>query len=193
MPEPLLIAKSSDDSLTDSVLLPRLANRHDLIAGATGPGQTVSLQVLAEQFSRIDVPVFMADVKGGLSGISRPAKPNIRVDERRQLIATSLVASQYENLIDRESAFEKLRGRRDDANSATPSQQSGSVGSIFGKIGDILGGPGSGRGRGRGRESIAESAMKSTARDGLGSRAAHHPRCTGIDSGWTKVATTYLQ
>ncbi len=82
MPEPLLIAKTSDDALTDIVLLPKLANRHGLIAGATGTGKTVSLQVLAEQFSRIGVPVFMADVKGDLSGISQPAKPNMRVDER---------------------------------------------------------------------------------------------------------------
>ena len=46
-----------------------MANRHGLIAGATGTGKTVSLRVLAEQFSRIGVPVFMADVKGDLSGL----------------------------------------------------------------------------------------------------------------------------
>ena len=49
-------------------LNPRMANRHGLIAGATGTGKTVTLQVLAETFSRIGVPVFMADVKGDLSG-----------------------------------------------------------------------------------------------------------------------------
>ena len=60
---------------THSVYLePRLANRHGLIAGATGTGKTVSLQVLAEAFSRRGVPVFMADVKGDLSGISQPGK-----------------------------------------------------------------------------------------------------------------------
>ena len=55
-------------------LLPRLANRHGLIAGATGTGKTVSLQILAEEFSRRGVPVFMADVKGDLSVISQPGK-----------------------------------------------------------------------------------------------------------------------
>ena len=51
-------------------LLPRLVNRHGLIAGATGTGKTVSLQILAEEFSRRGVPVFMADVKGDLSGLA---------------------------------------------------------------------------------------------------------------------------
>ena len=52
-------------------LLPRLANRHGLIAGATGTGKTVSLQILAEAFSRRGVPIFMADVKGDLSGLGQ--------------------------------------------------------------------------------------------------------------------------
>ena len=52
-------------------LAPALANRHGLIAGATGTGKTVTLQILAEAFSEIGVPVFMADVKGDLSGISQ--------------------------------------------------------------------------------------------------------------------------
>ncbi|WP_374442099.1 helicase HerA-like domain-containing protein [Stella sp.] len=63
-------------------LLPRLANRHGLIAGATGTGKTVTLQVLAEGFSRIGVPVFMADVKGDLAGIARPGEPKPKLDER---------------------------------------------------------------------------------------------------------------
>ncbi len=60
-------------------LLPAMANRHGLIAGATGTGKTVTLQVIAERFSAIGVPVFMADVKGDLAGISQPgvAKPKI--------------------------------------------------------------------------------------------------------------------
>src|SRR3954467_3029090 len=66
MAEPLLIAKSKQDI----ALLPALANRHGLITGATGTGKTVTLQVLAEHFSAIGVPVFMADVKGDLSGIA---------------------------------------------------------------------------------------------------------------------------
>ncbi len=63
-------------------LLPRMANRHGMIAGATGTGKTVSLQVLAENFSRIGVPVFMADVKGDLSGISRPGSATPRIADR---------------------------------------------------------------------------------------------------------------
>ena len=66
MSEGLTIAKGSNDL----VLLPRMANRHGLIAGATGTGKTVTLRVMAESFSRIGVPVFMADVKGDLSGIA---------------------------------------------------------------------------------------------------------------------------
>ncbi len=75
MPEPLLIARSTQDVY----LLPAMANRHGLVAGATGTGKTVTLQVIAEQFSRIGVPVFAADIKGDLSGISQPgvAKPKI--------------------------------------------------------------------------------------------------------------------
>ena len=53
-------------------LCPSMANRHGLIAGATGTGKTVTLQVIAEQFSAIGVPIFMADVKGDLSGMSQP-------------------------------------------------------------------------------------------------------------------------
>jgi len=63
-------------------LAPQLANRHGLIAGATGTGKTVSLQILAEEFSRRGVPVFMADVKGDLSGISQPGKEHPGLQER---------------------------------------------------------------------------------------------------------------
>ncbi len=71
MAEPMLIAKNG---ATECFLLPQLANRHGLITGATGTGKTVTLQTLAENFSRIGVPVFMADVKGDLTGISQPGK-----------------------------------------------------------------------------------------------------------------------
>ena len=69
MADPLLIAQNGS---TECFLLPSLANRHGLITGATGTGKTVTLQTLAENFSRIGVPVFMADVKGDLTGISQP-------------------------------------------------------------------------------------------------------------------------
>lgn len=78
MPEPLLIAQSKDPQ----VLLPQMANRHGLVAGATGTGKTVTLQVMAEAFSRIGVPVFAADVKGDLSGISQAGKDNPKIAER---------------------------------------------------------------------------------------------------------------
>lgn len=53
-------------------LLPAMANRHGLIAGATGTGKTITMKVMAESFSDLGVPVFMADVKGDLSGMCRP-------------------------------------------------------------------------------------------------------------------------
>ena len=69
MAEPMLIAQNAQ---MQCHLLPHLANRHGLITGATGTGKTVTLQTLAEQFSNIGVPVFMADVKGDLTGVSQP-------------------------------------------------------------------------------------------------------------------------
>lgn len=83
MVDPILIAKNADLS---SFLLPEMANRHGLIAGATGTGKTVTLQTLAEGFSKIGVPVFMADVKGDLSGMSQPAGDNKKVKERIELL-----------------------------------------------------------------------------------------------------------
>jgi uncharacterized protein len=76
---PLLIAKNDKLELA---LLPGLANRHGLITGATGTGKTVTLQALAQRFSAIGVPVFMADVKGDLSGIAKPGGANPKVAER---------------------------------------------------------------------------------------------------------------
>lgn len=75
---PLVMAKGKDDI----AVLPKMANRHGLIAGATGTGKTVSLRVLAEQFSKIGVPVFMSDVKGDLSGLPLPGGENPKVVER---------------------------------------------------------------------------------------------------------------
>jgi len=65
-------------------LLPSMANRHGLIAGATGTGKTVTLQVLAEGFSQLGVPVFMADVKGDLAGLCKPGEGNAKIDARLQ-------------------------------------------------------------------------------------------------------------
>lgn len=79
MLEPLVIGKSDGLALT---ILPALANRHGLITGATGTGKTVTLQKMAESFSRIGVPVFMADVKGDLSGIGAPGIMNPKLQAR---------------------------------------------------------------------------------------------------------------
>ncbi len=68
MADPILVAQHGDIVCE---LLPALANRHGLVTGATGTGKTITLQQLAESFSRIGVPVFMADVKGDLTGISQ--------------------------------------------------------------------------------------------------------------------------
>ena len=69
MAEPILLARRDG---TECFLLPAMANRHGLVTGATGTGKTVTLQTLAENFSRQGVPVFMADVKGDLTGITQP-------------------------------------------------------------------------------------------------------------------------
>ena len=74
----LLIAKGERDHL----LLPQMANRHGLIAGATGTGKTATLKVLAEHFSALGVPVFLADVKGDLSGFARAGSENPKLSER---------------------------------------------------------------------------------------------------------------
>src|SRR5436190_17492769 len=83
MPAPLLIARSSRDLF----LLPQMANRHGLIAGATGTGKTVSLQVMAEALSGVGVPVFMADVKGDLAGLGQPGSATPKVRERIEKLA----------------------------------------------------------------------------------------------------------
>ncbi|HZY60880.1 MAG TPA: DUF853 domain-containing protein [Edaphobacter sp.] len=67
-------------------LLPAMANRHGLVAGATGTGKTVTLQVMAEAFSSIGVPIFAADVKGDLSGISQPGKNTPKIEERAKAL-----------------------------------------------------------------------------------------------------------
>lgn len=76
----------------------KMCNRHGLIAGATGTGKTVSLQVLAETFSQAGVPCFMADMKGDLSGISQ--------------------AGKYDQIVDRESAFEVLLAQSEQESAA---------------------------------------------------------------------------
>src|SRR4051812_13914857 len=87
MAPPLLIAKNGNRELA---LLPALANRHGLITGATGTGKSVTLQALAHRFSSIGVPVFMADVKGDLSGIAKAGGANPKVAERLKSLKTEV-------------------------------------------------------------------------------------------------------
>lgn len=82
MPEPLLIGRSEKSVH----LLPKMASRHGLIAGATGTGKTVTLQVLAEAFSRAGVPVFATDIKGDLSGISQPGSNDVELAQRAAVV-----------------------------------------------------------------------------------------------------------
>jgi len=86
MSDGILIAKGTDDL----ELVPQMANRHGLIAGATGTGKTVTLQTMAEGFSRIGVPVFMADVKGDLAGMSQSGGNNPKIAERAKQLGLTL-------------------------------------------------------------------------------------------------------
>ncbi len=85
MSEPLLIARTPD---TELFLLPGMANRHGLITGATGTGKTVTLQKLAESLSEIGVPVFMADVKGDLTGIAQAGTASEKLLARLKISAS---------------------------------------------------------------------------------------------------------
>jgi len=82
-------------NLTDQIKLnPKMGNRHGLIAGATGTGKTVTLQVLAEGFSKLGVPVFMADIKGDLSGLANAASAHPKIEERIKKIKITDYQSQ---------------------------------------------------------------------------------------------------
>ena len=91
MSEPFVIARTPDGA--DVVFRPSLANRHGLITGATGTGKTVTLQVLTDHFSRLGVPVFVADVKGDLSGVAAAGAMSPKLAER--LKATGIPAPAF--------------------------------------------------------------------------------------------------
>lgn len=89
MSAPILVAKTIKQPKkagTDCFLLPNKANRHGLITGATGTGKTVTLQRLAEGFSLLGVPVFLADIKGDLTGISQVGGENEKIKARLELL-----------------------------------------------------------------------------------------------------------
>ncbi len=85
MSEPFLLAKGA----TELFFTPRMGNRHGLIAGATGTGKTVTLQTLAENFSALGVPVFLADIKGDLSGIAKAGSATPKIAERLKALGIS--------------------------------------------------------------------------------------------------------
>ncbi len=87
----ILIGRGDDGPVTLDL---RLANRHGLIAGATGTGKTVTLQVLAEGFARNGVPVFLADVKGDLSGLCAPAIASEKLNERARLVGLDAILGE---------------------------------------------------------------------------------------------------
>jgi DNA double-strand break repair helicase HerA and related ATPase len=87
MTEPIVLARTSKG--VELTLWPKMANRHGLITGATGTGKTVSLQVLADNLSRIGVPVFVADVKGDLSGVAAQGSSTPKLQERLKAIGAA--------------------------------------------------------------------------------------------------------
>nr|WP_267102995.1 DUF853 domain-containing protein [Xanthomonas sacchari] len=86
--DPILLGKGVTDDIA-VLLQPRLGNRHGLVAGATGTGKTVTLMTLAEGFSRIGVPVFLADVKGDVAGLAMPGDGNEKVLQRAREIGVA--------------------------------------------------------------------------------------------------------
>jgi DNA helicase HerA-like ATPase len=81
--DPILVGKATTTETSGSVyLLPKYGNRHGLVAGATGTGKTVTLMTLAEGFSRLGVPVFLADVKGDVAGLAMPGTSNEKLQAR---------------------------------------------------------------------------------------------------------------
>ena len=89
--EPFFLAQGSKELF----FLPQMANRHGLIAGATGTGKTITLRVLAENFSSIGVPVFMADVKGDLGGIAKPGANSPKVKERAAQLGLDIAPNGF--------------------------------------------------------------------------------------------------
>src|SRR5512138_2697447 len=84
MTDRLHIARTTDGTVLQ--LVPSMANRHGLVTGATGTGKTVTLQVLADNFSRMGVPVFLADVKGDLSGVAAAGSLTPKIEARLKSI-----------------------------------------------------------------------------------------------------------
>ena len=95
MTEPILAAKKDATPNGEFYLLPQMANRHGVITGATGTGKTVTLQKLAEGFSSRGVPVFMADIKGDLTGVTQIGGGNPKIDARNTLLGITPTFEQF--------------------------------------------------------------------------------------------------
>jgi DNA helicase HerA-like ATPase len=95
MAEPILVAKKDSSPDSGFYLLPQMANRHGVITGATGTGKTVTLQRIAEGFSKIGVPVFMADIKGDLTGVTQPGGGNAKIDARNEQLGITPEFEQF--------------------------------------------------------------------------------------------------
>ena len=89
------VASAGENRERKVTILPKMANRHGLIAGATGTGKTVTLKVMAESFSDCGVPVFLADVKGDLAGMCRPGSDSADMQERIQKFGLSECGFNY--------------------------------------------------------------------------------------------------
>lgn len=87
------VASAGDKKVS---ILPKMANRHGLIAGATGTGKTVTLKVMAESFSDCGVPVFLADVKGDLAGMCKPGVDSADMQARIERFGLNEAGFQYE-------------------------------------------------------------------------------------------------
>ena len=90
----LWIGKSGDKNIS---ILPKMANRHGLIAGATGTGKTITLKVMAESFSNMGVPVFLADVKGDLAGMCCPGQDSQDMQKRIKQFGLDQAGFQYQS------------------------------------------------------------------------------------------------
>ena len=89
----------ADDEKGENIfMLPNMSNRHGLVAGATGTGKTVTLKVMAEAFSDMGVPVFMADVKGDVAGLAAPGDDSESMQKRIVCLSSLGISSRYPRL-----------------------------------------------------------------------------------------------
>lgn len=188
MTEPLLIANSGKEALD---LLPRMTNRHGLVADATGAGKTITLQAMAEQF--LDIPDVVPgqlgnrvqhalraftprDQKAARVLICPPGSRTgpVTEAEREAVIRCSALYGVDEQVVDRESAYEILKARAETTAEQPAAQPDEGV-----DWGGLLGGQ-TGPHGGRGREGAVEAAAKSIARWVLNSTASSSAACWGL-------------